>query len=280
MNYSNVVDCHLHVYWPEKYPFPNIPGVMPNPGEIVADPETLKSVLRSNGVTHALLVQPSAHGEDNRPMLETIASSSGRMKGIAVADISIGAEEMVRLKAQGIVGLRLNLYSFDNDVFEQPGIVEFFQRCADNDMIVEVFATPPTWPNVVDKLRACPARMVIEHMGWPVIDDGIGQPAFQHLLSLAGETDSYVKLSCAFRMSEAGFPYNEVTPYVEKLLEVFGPDRCVWGSDWPMLRSGRNRPFDYANELAVVERWLPDGPSRNKVLWTTPARLFGLQGAD
>ncbi len=277
MTESPVVDCHLHVYWPDKYPYPSGPGVRPDEGEIHADPDALLRNLAANRVTHALLVQPSAHGSDNRAMIDTIAMSNGRMKGIAVVDITATKEELQELKAKGVVGIRLNLFSFANAIFESAGIDDFMARCADLRLFVEVFVTPQTWPKVIDKLRSCPAPIVIEHMGWPALDESVGQQAFQLLLGLAERRDCTVKLSCSLRMTRKGFPFDDVEPYALRLLEVFGPDRCMWGSDWPMFRSGHDRPESYAEELEAVRRWVPDAAHLRKVLWETPSRLFSFQ---
>jgi len=272
---SPIVDCHLHVYWPEKYPYPEGPGAKPKPGEIIADLNAMNKVMSANKITHALLVQPSAYETENKSMIDVITTSKGRVKGIAAADVAMTDDDLAQLKRDGIVGVRLNLYSFANDIFEQPGINDFLKRCAKNDIIAEVFATPATWPKVIDKLRACPARMVFEHMGWPKVEDGVKQEGFQLLLGLAKEKDCSVKLSCAFRMSKSGFPFPELQPYVDKLLEVFGPERCMWGSDWPMLRSGHDRPYNYAEEFAALERWVPNAADRRAILWSAPAKIFG-----
>ena len=47
----------------------------------------------------------------------------------------------------------------------------------------------------------------------------------------------------------------------------------MWGSDWPFVRTDER--IDYGPELACLQRWLPDEADRRKVLWDTPARLFG-----
>lgn len=274
-----VVDSHLHVYWPDKYPYPPGPGQRPDPGEVIADPKAVIETLAAHGVTHALLVQPSAHGSDNRAMIDAIAMSGRRMKGIAVVDIAATSAELLDLRNKGIVGVRLNLYSFANDVFDDPEVDAFMARCADNGLLVEAFVTPSTWPKVIGKLRSCPTPLVIEHMGWPTLDEGLGQQSFQLLLGLAQRDDCFVKLSCALRMSKSGFPFDDVEPYARKLVEVFGPDRCMWGSDWPMFRSGNRRPPSYAEELQAIQDWVPGTSQRRQILWDTPARLFSFQEA-
>ncbi len=66
-------------------------------------------------------------------------------------------DDMVELKRNGIIGVRLeSLFVCQRYFFEQPGIEDFLKRCARNDIIAEVFATPATWPKVIDKLRRVP----------------------------------------------------------------------------------------------------------------------------
>jgi predicted TIM-barrel fold metal-dependent hydrolase len=50
----------------------------------------------------------------------------------------------------------------------------------------------------------------------------------------------------------------------------------MWGSDWPFLNPGHQRPVRYQEEHTMLERWIPDEKQRAEVLWDTPARLFGL----
>ncbi|MNP67958.1 4-sulfomuconolactone hydrolase [compost metagenome] len=57
------------------------------------------------------------------------------------------------------------------------------------------------------------------------------------------------------------------------LLEAFGADACVWGSDWPFIRQ-RSR-VDYGPLLKLAERLMPDARLRQAVMWDTPRRLFG-----
>jgi predicted TIM-barrel fold metal-dependent hydrolase len=62
---------------------------------------------------------------------------------------------------------------------------------------------------------------------------------------------------------------------VHALLEAFTPDRCMWGSDWPFLKAPER--IDYGTILTLTEGLIPDPADRRKVLWDTPARLFGFE---
>ena len=99
---------------------------------------------------------------------------------------------------------------------------------------------------------------------------------FQAVLSLGREERAAVKLSAPFRISRAGPPYADLDPFAEALIAAFGPERCVWGSDWPFLDLPRS--IRYPETLAALSRWLPDEADREQVLWHTPDRLFGFGG--
>jgi predicted TIM-barrel fold metal-dependent hydrolase len=64
-----------------------------------------------------------------------------------------------------------------------------------------------------------------------------------------------------------------VAPFVTALVDAFGPDRCVWGSDWPFLAAPA--PVDYGRMLEWLGRWVPDPVTQTLVLRENPARLFG-----
>jgi hypothetical protein len=58
-----------------------------------------------------------------------------------------------------------------------------------------------------------------------------------------------------------------------RLLDAYGPEHCVWGSDWPFLRAPER--IDYGTLLTLLEHLIPDPGARRAVLWETPRRLFG-----
>jgi predicted TIM-barrel fold metal-dependent hydrolase len=87
-----------------------------------------------------------------------------------------------------------------------------------------------------------------------------------------------VKLSGLVKCSGQRYPWPDSWPYVQALLDAFGPQRCLWGSDWPFLRAPER--IDYATVLTLTERLVPDPVVREQILLTTPARLFGFDAGQ
>ena len=113
------------------------------------------------------------------------------------------------------------------------------------------------------------------HWGLPDPAAGTAQPGFRDLLGLADCRHVAVKLSGPFRFSRSGLPYADADAFAAAVLAAFGPERCVWGSDWPFVRMDHR--VDYGPCRAALDRWLPDPAAQRQVLWDTPRRLFGFE---
>jgi predicted TIM-barrel fold metal-dependent hydrolase len=104
-------------------------------------------------------------------------------------------------------------------------------------------------------------------------------------LSLVRTGKAYVKISGAYRSSNAPPDYADVAPLAKALIAA-NPQRILWGSDWPHPDSSTvagRKATDIApllqiddgrllNQLAV---WTPDAARRKLILVDNPARLYG-----
>lgn len=275
MNIGRRVDCHAHVIAPNRFPYADGPGYKPRPDE-TGDLDAFLQVLAAHGIGHAVLVQPSCYGYDNACVLDAMARSGGRFKGIAVIPPEATDEEMLSLKRQGVVGVRLHLMRSDPEALSRPGAERFLARVTALGWFVEVYATGQVWCGIERILRQSGARLLIGHLGEPDPSRGVDQAGFQAVLALGRETDAVVKLSAPFRTSACPFPHTDVEPFVAAALDAFGLDRCVWGSDWPFINTSQR--VEYGNLLNCLGRWLPAPDDRDRVLWRNPARLFNLAG--
>jgi len=269
------VDCHAHIIVPQRFPYADGPGYKPRPDE-TGEYDAFRRVLTTHGISHALLVQPSCYGYDNACMLDAMARSGGRFKGIAMVAPEISQGEMQTLKEQGVVGIRLNLMRTDPEALSRPGAARFLARVKALGWFVQVYATGDVWAGVGESLRQSGARVVVDHFGDPDLSRGLDQPGFQTILKLGREADAAVKLSAAFRPSARAFPHEDVEPFVAAVIDAYGLNRCVWGSDWPFINTAQR--VEYGGLLDLLTRWLPNSGDRDRVLWQNPARLFGFEG--
>ncbi len=272
MNVGSPIDCHAHVIAPDRFVYSDGPGYKPRPDES-GDYDTFCRVLEAHGISHALLVQPSCYGYDNACMLDAMARSDGRFKGIAVVAPQATDKDLRSLKEKGVVGIRLNLMRSDPEALSRPDAVRLLARLNALGWFLQIYATGQAWCGIERTLRQSGVRLIIDHFGEPNPSHSIDQPGFQAVLELGRETDAIVKLSAPFRTSAQPFPHADVDPFVAAVVDTFGLDRCIWGSDWPFINTSQQ--VEYGNLLGCLERWLPGPDDRDRVLWQNPSRLFG-----
>jgi 2-pyrone-4,6-dicarboxylate lactonase len=87
----------------------------------------------------------------------------------------------------------------------------------------------------------------------------------------------WVKLSGAYRLSTAP-GYADTVPFARSLIDV-APQRCVWGSDRPQVGFWGAMP-NVGDLLDVLAESAPDPATRDAILVTNPARLYGFPGAE
>jgi len=265
-------DCHAHIFG-IGYPFAADLVYTPHPTQCGTAAQ-FRAVLDAHGFTHGLLVAAQPYMYDNTRLMQAIADSGGRFKGIALVRADASAHTLRNLAERGVVGLRFNLSSFGMREFTEPGSDRLLAQARELGWCLQIHCEHDELVAAMPYLRRAGPRIMIDHFGRPDPARGIDQPGFAALLELGRSGQHVVKLSGPFRSSRQGYPYHDIDPYVAACLEVFTPARCVWGSDWPFVRVDER--IDYGPPLSCLQRWLPDEADRRRVLWETPSRLFGL----
>lgn len=266
------VDSHAHVLNPATFPFSNPEGHRPVPSECGTSQE-FRTVLTAHGVTHAVVVNPFAgYATDNSCMLDGIAASSGRWKGVALVGHEATDAHIRALDRAGVVGARFNtLFTGATSLGGAPG-QRLLARLKELGWFAQVYFQGDGLLDLLPILDTSGIRVVVDHCGCPDVERGLDQPGFQALLELGRRGTAAVKLSGAFRFSRQPWPYADCDLYVRALIDAFSLDNCVWGSDWPFVRVPHR--MDYMPVFQLLKRWLPDPADRHRVLWTAPARWF------
>jgi len=264
------IDTHTHVFTREG-PFATDARYRPDYDAALT---ALQGQWRERGVTHGVLVQPSFYGIDNSKLFAALAADPERLRGVVVIDPSVPVAKLKAWHALGVRGIRLNLVGVrDVAVFAADGWLRVYRDIASLGWHVEVQPENGALPRVLDALAACPATIVVDHFGRPDAAQGLRCPTFAALRSFAARHAVYVKLSAAYRNEPA-----DCAPYSHWLLLELGPERLMWGSDWPWTGFER-RGFGFADKVAALSQWVPDAAARRVVQWDTPAKVFGFDVA-
>ncbi len=265
------IDCHNHILDPQRYPYGHDTKYRPSAQEIATEHQ-LHTVCDTYGVDHCLVVGPnSGYGNDNSYLLDAIARSHSRFKGIAVVPNDADTATLAALKARGIVGIAVNATYHSVEYYLD--IAPLLRRLTELAMYVQVQVESDQLTGLLPLLMSSDVNVLVDHCGRPDASAGLQQPGFAALLSLAKTRRASVKLSGIAKFSQQDYPYQDAWPFVRALVDAFGLDNCMWGSDWPFLRAPSR--VDYGPLLTLVDQLFPSETDRHKLLWQTPSRLFG-----
>lgn len=263
-------DAHLHAFDPRFAP--EAPGAMRD-AATAADYAALRARL---GLQRAVIVQPRAHGTDNRATLQAIRLlGAAETRGIAVVRPDVGDAELRALHEGGIRGIRFSLHS-DRDAAVRLDMLEpLAQRIADLGWHVQLHWLADQIVAHGELLQRLPCTMVFDHMARLPVHQGGAHPAFGVVRALVQQGRAWVKLSGPYLNSEAGLASGYAdSDAIARTWVSEAPERLVWGSDWPHVTE-TSHPPDTALMLALLERWIPDAGRRARVLAANAAELYG-----
>jgi predicted TIM-barrel fold metal-dependent hydrolase len=264
------IDCHAHVIDPANFPYSTHVAYKPAGQEIGTTTQFLQ-VMECYGVKHALLVQPnSGYGSDNSCMLDAIARSEGRFKGIAIVDLEADVATLKEFKAQGVVGAAVNPTFHGNNYYKNAD--SLMKRLADLDMFLDLQVENDQFLMYEPWIEKIPVKVLIDHTGRPTPAAGISQPAFAAMLRLAKTRRVSVKISGYAKFAKMSYPFEDSWPFVRAIVDAFTLDHCMWASDWPYLRAPERQ--DYGPLVQLASQLFPNTNDQRKLFWDTPNRLF------
>jgi len=236
--------------------------------------DTYLAHLGEHGLSHGVLVQPSFLGTDNQYLLAALQQAPDQLRGVAVVDPQVSGAELERMAGQGIVGIRLNLVGQALPDLAQDPWRRLLTQVAALGWHVELYRELEDLPGLVGALMPYGCKIVIDHFGRPDALLGVEQPAFARLLELGLSGLVWLKISGIYRLG--GHPHQNLAFAREAmplLVEAFGKQRLVWGSDWPHTQFEGQMSYG----AAVEQLQLLGCPAEVKqaLLVEAPRGLFG-----
>ncbi|MFH1574978.1 MAG: amidohydrolase family protein [Acidobacteriota bacterium] len=230
--------------------------------------ESLIFQMDRNGVGKAVLIQYMGN-PDNAYIVETLERYPGRFSATMIVEAEDDGARVRRWAEQGIPGIRLPADSRARcaDPLAQ------WRAAADLDLAVSVPCSPDLL--VADAfqevVRTFPdLRIVLEHLCGVGRDEKPPYDAYRQALRLSDHANITLKLPGFGEFCEMPHPFSDVPPLADMALEAFGPQRMMWGSDFPPVCSREG----YANGLSFPMGYL-DSLSQDEKAW-----IFGRTAMD
>ncbi|MFC3077652.1 amidohydrolase family protein [Phenylobacterium terrae] len=265
------VDAHCHVFGPGDV-FPYAPGRKYTPCD--GSKEDLFRLRDFLGFSRNVIVQATCHGADNRALLDAIAHSDGRARGVATVTRDVSEAELARLHEGGVRGVRFNFVKRLVDRLPHDELKEIAAKIAPLGWHIVIYFEAAELEELADFFHALPAPLVVDHMGTPDVAQGADSALFDRFIAfMAARDDIWCKVTCPERLSLEGPPhYSDVIPFGRRVVEAF-PDRVLWGTDWPHPNMRTHTPdegqlVDFIPKVAVTPE------QQRKLLVDNPMRLY------
>ncbi len=259
-----LVDTHAHVYttdMPLSATAWHRPPTDATIGQYIA-------TLDGHGVKYAVLAAASLFDDYNEYSIEATRKHK-RLRTTVIVKPSIDPYVMRMMKDEGVVGVRLQW----RHAKSLPDITtaeyqKFFRRVRDLDWHVHINQEGALLAQPIGILQATGVKLVVDHFGHPQRGRGVACEGFQAVLRAVDNGRTWVKLSAAYRLESA----QVAQQCAQALLAHAGPERLLWGSDWPF--PGFEDSMRYDSAIATLEQYVPDPNARRIIGGETPLRLY------
>lgn len=257
-----VIDAQVHAYEADR---PGRPWAAVLTGPPSANGEEMVAAMDAVGVDGAILVSPfTMYRYDPSFVLEVHAAHPGRFGLVTPFDASdpaVGEKISDWAAKDGVVGIRLLLAHGISDEAGDEGIARLLEAARRHDLPVNVYCTQRHAQVAGIAAKFSDVSLVVDHMGLaqpfhpPAPDDGWAD--LPDLLALARFDNVTVKISNAGTLSREAFPFTDIRAPVRRIMDAFGLERCMWGTDW--TRAVELLTYAEGVEAFRQGDWLSDG---------------------
>ena len=279
MNNAIVVDSHHHFWDPTLRDYywmmtDQLASIRKPFG-----PDDLRPLLWQNQVDRTVIVQTIPSVEETKEFLAIAAENDFVAGVVGWVDLTDpGVNKVLAELKEGehgkyLVGIRHQVHDEeDPDWIARKDVIHGIKAVGDADLAYDLLTKQRELPACMQAVDANPdMRFVVDHIAKPLIADGEIEPWAARLEELARRPNVFCKLSGL--VTEADWVHwtpDDLSPYVDRVIEWFGEDRVMYGSDWPVCLLAS----DYTTVKKTVEQIL--GKPRNE----THAKIFGNNAAN
>jgi len=273
-----IVDAHHHFWDPTRREYPWMTE------ELAAirrpfGPGDLRPLLEDNGVDRTVLVQTVSSLDETREFLETAATSEFVAGVVGWVDLTSPdvTDTIASLVSDLLVGIRHQVHDepdpgwlLRDDV--QRGIAAVGEAGLVYDLLVRTRELPAALETV---RRQKDVSFVIDHAAKPHIAGGSWDAEWERRLApFSDEANVACKLSGLVTEADwKSWTPEQLEPYVKRVVGWFGPERCMFGTDWPvcLLAASYDQVWDALQQIIGLN---------NLIFGDTATRVYGLSEVE
>ena len=280
-----IIDAHHHFWDPATAEYPWMTD------EVAAirrrfGPEDIAPLLTETGIERTILVQTRSSADETREFLSTAAANpfiAGVVGWVDLTSASIADDIAALREAPGgerLVGIRHQVHDeADASWLLRPAVQRGVAAVGRAGLVYDLLVRPRELPAALETVRAMPdVRFVIDHIAKPPIASGVLQP-WATLIAPFGDLAN-VSCKVSGMVSEANWARwqpSDFDPFVRHAIEVFGPDRLMFGSDWPVCLLAASYRDVYTLATGLLSGL--STAERAAVLGETALSVYGLGSA-
>lgn len=245
-------------------------------------PEELQPECVANGVERTVVVQVD-QSEDETLFLLDFAEKHPFIAGVVgwIDLRSAAVEERLRFFSQykKLRGFRHIAQAEPEKFLVGPDFTRGIALLSEFGFVYDVLIYPQQLPAAIELVLRFPAQpFVVNHLAKPLIKSGAREPWASYMRTIAQNKNVFCKISGL--VTEADWLHwkaADLRPYLDVVFEAFGPERLMFGSDWPVCLLAAS----YGQVKGVLEMYVDAHAPQYKedIFGNNAARFYGLKAA-
>jgi len=278
-----VVDAHVHFWDPGELHYPWLEGRTGLDRAFL--PPAYSTAAAEIPITQVVVVEGNCRPEEARrevEFVERLAAAEPHIAGI-VAFVDLGDPNArdrsfdALASSHKVKGVRQNIQGHSPGFCRRRAFVEGVRQVGRRGLTFDLCATHDQLPEVTGLVRECPdTRFVLDHCGKPAIRNRGGgrKPWSADVARLAAYENVSCKLSGLLTEAAERWCEEDLVPYATKVVECFGTERVIYGSDWPVLTLAGSYRDWYGFTDRFTAGWTE--AERSRFFRDNAVRIYGL----
>ncbi len=238
MSTHPVVDSHHHFWEIDRFDY----SWMPEGSPLAVDygPADLEPLIKNVGVDYTVIVQAVSSPDEARWLLELAEKHefiAGVVGWVDLTDPRVGDTLEELQESSYFKGVR-HIWESEDDPgwIVHSGAIEGLKELVRRDLTFDFLAKPPNLPFIPRVMDQVPdLRAVVDHIAKPVIAEHLVEPWLTDMRKVASINGMHCKISgMVTEADHENWTVDDLRPYVHHILGMYGTDRLMFGTDWPV----------------------------------------------